>query len=266
MNKTNILLIEDNKDDSAFVVRMASQFRDSIAKVLCVGWLSEGLTVAANSVVDVCLLDLTLPDGSGIDTVAKFLAACPLVPVIVMTGHDDIRIARQSVAYGAQDYIVKGTTSARQLELLIATAIERKRTDMIGQSLTHAALGGFESEGKDAATVALIRGAISEVFAAEVEKMRYLSKNAPEHIEAMALIDERHNLPSSIRFIQEVMQIADGRTTPLPSARPREVVESARQSVDRISQRATVSAKRRVPSDGPEANAALLEIITRRSK
>lgn len=269
MEPITILLIEDEDGDAKDVMRLVRKFRDVVAKVHRTVSLKDGIHVAANASVDVCLLDLTLPDAPGIDTVVQFLEACPLVPVVVMTGHDDIKFARQSVAYGAQDYLVKGNIRPRQMELVIETARERKRCALVGERLTHAALSGFEAEGKDAATVGMVRDAISEIIAAEKEKMRYLSQNAPEHIAAMKLIDETREIPSTVRFIQETMQIADQRDTPVGGVQPSLVSEAARRSVaaveDRSSRRATVTAKRRKPTDPPEANDALLDIIERRS-
>ncbi len=78
---------------------------------------------------DVVLLDLSLPDSVGLDSVRKLQAIAPDIPVIVLTGSDDRNLALQAVAVGAQDYLVKGQISAPLLERAIRYAIERKKAE-----------------------------------------------------------------------------------------------------------------------------------------
>ncbi len=75
---------------------------------------------------DVVLLDLTLPDESGLGTYARAHAAAPATPIIVLTGLDDQKIALQAVREGAQDYLVKGQVDGKMLARVIQYAIERK--------------------------------------------------------------------------------------------------------------------------------------------
>lgn len=79
---------------------------------------------------DVVLLDLSLPDSSGLDTVSKLHTCVPDIPVVVLTGVDDRELALQAVAIGAQDYLIKNQISAPLLERSIRYAIERKKAEM----------------------------------------------------------------------------------------------------------------------------------------
>ena len=85
--------------------------------------------------MDLLLLDLGLPDGSGIDTVRRVRAAAPDVPVIVLTGMDDEQLAAQAMKAGAQDYLIKGHIGNRALPSAMRYAIERHEmqveTDLI---------------------------------------------------------------------------------------------------------------------------------------
>jgi signal transduction histidine kinase len=79
---------------------------------------------------DVVLLDLSLPDSQGLDTVKRLQANIPNIPVIVLTGMYDRKLALQAVAGGAQDYLVKGQISAPLLERALQYAIERKKCEV----------------------------------------------------------------------------------------------------------------------------------------
>lgn len=83
----------------------------------------------SNGHFDVVLLDLSLPDSVGLDSVRTLQASAPDLPVIVLTGSDDRKLALQAVAVGAQDYLVKGQISAPLLERAIRYAIERKKAE-----------------------------------------------------------------------------------------------------------------------------------------
>jgi signal transduction histidine kinase len=77
----------------------------------------------------VVLLDLSLPDAHGMETVGRMLDAAPEVPIIVLTGLADETVAVQAVQSGAQDYLVKGTVEGGTLARAIRYAIERKRLE-----------------------------------------------------------------------------------------------------------------------------------------
>ncbi len=79
---------------------------------------------------DVVLLDLSLPDSSGLDTLKKLQDLAFDIPLIVLTGADDRELALQSVAMGAQDYLVKGQISGQLLDRAIRYAIKRKKAEV----------------------------------------------------------------------------------------------------------------------------------------
>ncbi len=84
----HVLLVEDNVDDADLLRAM---FRKGTDKFVFTHLLSvtEAVHRLSEGGVDLLLLDLCLPDGSGIDTVRRVRAAAPDVPVIVLTGMDD---------------------------------------------------------------------------------------------------------------------------------------------------------------------------------
>jgi two-component system cell cycle sensor histidine kinase/response regulator CckA len=72
------------------------------------------------------LVDLSLPDSQGLDTVKKLLAIVPELPVVVVSGNSDQAHALAAVHEGAQDYLVKGRIEPDLLARTIRYAIERK--------------------------------------------------------------------------------------------------------------------------------------------
>ncbi|YAF94424.1 MAG: ATP-binding protein [Nodularia sp. CChRGM 3473] len=75
---------------------------------------------------DVVLLDLSLPDSTGLDTLKEYRAAVPNVPVVVLTGLDDEELALQALAEGAQDYLVKDQITIQLLMRAVRYALERE--------------------------------------------------------------------------------------------------------------------------------------------
>ena len=74
---------------------------------------------------DLVLLDLSLPDTSGLDTMRKAQALLADLPIIVLTGHDDEQVGLDALRAGAQDYLVKGRLTADSLFRAVRYAIER---------------------------------------------------------------------------------------------------------------------------------------------
>ena len=124
-----VLLIEDNPGDARLITEA---LRDVAApsgvpgfELACADRLSTGLARLADGSIDVVLLDLSLPDGSGLTTLARLRAAVPEVPVVVLTGLDDEELAVRAVREGAQDYLVKGQAESALLGRAIRYAVER---------------------------------------------------------------------------------------------------------------------------------------------
>ena len=122
-----LLLVEDNPGDARLV-------REHLAEVdggqrFCLAdapTLAQAAAVVAHGPFDIVLLDLSLPDSSGLETLAHWRTISPDLPVIVLTGSDDEALAIAAVREGAQDYLVKGRIDGGLLAQAIRYAIERK--------------------------------------------------------------------------------------------------------------------------------------------
>jgi len=120
-----VLLIEDSPADALLISALLG---DEFA-VTQVPGLREGIAAAAQSGFGIVLLDLFLPDSRGLDTFAQFQALHPELPILVMSGLDDERVAASAVHDGAQDYLVKGQMDEVLLHRAVRYAIERKRVE-----------------------------------------------------------------------------------------------------------------------------------------
>jgi len=120
-----VLLIEDSPTDVLLIREMLAQASASSFDLQCVNRLSAGLEYLATTQVDVVLLDLSLPDSHGLETVDDARARAPEMPLVVLTGQGDETIALEAVRKGAQDYLVKGQFDGRLLVRAVRYAIER---------------------------------------------------------------------------------------------------------------------------------------------
>jgi diguanylate cyclase (GGDEF)-like protein/PAS domain S-box-containing protein len=78
-----------------------------------------------NGGIEAVLLDLTLPDSHGIETLEKVLEAAPGMPVLILTDTATEEVARQGVQRGAHDYVIKNQTDGYRLRLALRTMLDR---------------------------------------------------------------------------------------------------------------------------------------------
>lgn len=122
--RTRLLLVEDDEGDSFYLRELLSG--EAGYEIIEETTLAEARTSCLEESFDAILLDLTLPDSTGIGTLREMLKCNPRTAIIILTGLDDEEIALQSVREGAQDYLMKQELSASLLKRAIRYAIERK--------------------------------------------------------------------------------------------------------------------------------------------
>lgn len=124
-----ILLVEDNPGD----VRLLQEYLlgdRSVAdgfQLVHEDRLARGLERLSEADCDAVLLDLSLPDSRGIETLVRARAAAPGVPIVVLTSLDDEALGMQLIQNGAEDYLVKGAVTAPLLKRSLRYAAERQR-------------------------------------------------------------------------------------------------------------------------------------------
>ncbi len=125
-----ILLIEDNPGDARLTCELLRDARSVEVDVVHAASFGAALAMLAAEDFAVILLDLSLPDLRGLDTVRQLHTRHPGVPLIVLTGLDDEDTAIEAVHNGAQDYLVKGHCDGQLITRAIRYAIERKRGEL----------------------------------------------------------------------------------------------------------------------------------------
>lgn len=172
------LLIEDDPDDTLLLMTLMAQsdwasFRFSLD---CAENLKIGLKILAEKPVEVVILDLTLPDSRGLETLSRVHAQAPEVPVVVLTGLRDEELGLEAVRRGAQDYQVKGSIHHHVLKRTISYAVERHRSMVSLKNVIASAPDGMmvlDSRG----VVRHVNLAAEELFALRAEAL--VGKPAP---------------------------------------------------------------------------------------
>jgi serine phosphatase RsbU (regulator of sigma subunit) len=134
---TRILLIEDSNTD-ALLIQAHLKKADTSFVVRREVRLLEGLKQIDRGEADVVLLDLNLPDSAGLDTFRTLHRHALQIPIVVLSGQDDLQMALEAVAMGAQDYLPKGEANRSSLARSIRYAIERARRQRAEQELSAA--------------------------------------------------------------------------------------------------------------------------------
>ncbi|XXY45870.1 response regulator [Sorangium sp. So ce269] len=121
-----LLLIED----SAIAASIVQSHLDAVpwqrAELAHEETLAAGLARVKEG-WDVVLLDLCLPDGEGLEVVERVREVDPHVPIVVLTGHDDVRLAERALGASVQDYLVKRSIDADALWRAIRYAVSRQQ-------------------------------------------------------------------------------------------------------------------------------------------
>jgi serine phosphatase RsbU (regulator of sigma subunit) len=128
-----IMLVEDDDGDALLVEEL---LRDGLpeAQLVRASTIEEALRDLDGSVSCV-LLDLGLPDSSGMDGVRQLHERRGSVAIVVLTGANDQTLGIRAVGQGAQDYLVKGQADDQVLARSILYAVERQRSEEVGRRL-----------------------------------------------------------------------------------------------------------------------------------
>lgn len=125
--KLRLLIVEDNPGDLLLVSTQVYGSSVAIEKIISAERVAEAIDRLNESPIDLVLLDLTLPDSSGIDTFKRIKEAAAHVPVVILSGMSDMSIALEAINLGAQDYLIKGDFDDKMLAKTILYSVERKR-------------------------------------------------------------------------------------------------------------------------------------------
>jgi diguanylate cyclase (GGDEF)-like protein len=145
----SVLLVEDNNGDARLVQDALTESSRVHFRVERAERLTAAVSRLAREAFDIILLDLTLPDGYGLDTFQKVHETAPQTPILVLTGLDDETLGAMAVQQGAQEYLVKGQATGPLIVRCLRYALQRHRMqqDLRGLSLTDELTGLFNRRG-----------------------------------------------------------------------------------------------------------------------
>jgi PAS domain S-box-containing protein len=125
IRKIRLLLVEDNPADARVVER---HLKDAGLNEVESDWVqtaAEASDRLCKFEYDLVLLDLGLPDATGLQALRALKAIADLTPIIVLTGSDDYKQGLTAVREGAQDYLEKRRVNAGMLSRIVSYSVER---------------------------------------------------------------------------------------------------------------------------------------------
>ena len=219
-----ILLIEDTAS-SAMLVR--SIFQDDVhgetAEVIHRATLADGIAYVAdqaNDPVDVVLLDLTLPDSDGLETLSRFRKAEQELPVVVLTGTDDEAVGTLAMKMGAQDFLIKDETYPRLLRRQTNYAVHRKRQERTLEEALTTAEDATRLKDKFVSLVAHdLRGPLGGIVGlAELVANASANDLGPEESQELAneIWMSGKRLLNVVEDLLDISRLQQGKITPHP--------------------------------------------------
>lgn len=121
-----VLVVEDSPTIGQWLKQMLANQVDQGFETVLVETLHSALEQLSFGGIQVVLLDLLLPDSSGLDTFRAVHSHAPNIPVVVLTATGNPSDGLVALSEGAQDYVIKGDFDGRLLARTIRYAIERQ--------------------------------------------------------------------------------------------------------------------------------------------
>ncbi len=133
---TKILYVEDEIDHVVIMREFIREIKNVNYEMTHVQQLDEALLELDNAHYDIIMLDISLPDEQGVDTITRVCERVPEIPVVVMTSMDDETMAVKALQHGAEEYLVKGKMNSHALSRILRYAIMRHKSRVELQSLS----------------------------------------------------------------------------------------------------------------------------------
>lgn len=127
-NGLHVLVVDDNPGDQFLISELLAETYLQISATEKAVSVKDAITVLKQKQVDIVLLDLSLPDSQGIDTFLQVNKYAKNIPVVILSGLNDLNTATDAISLGAQDFLMKGEFNEKLLEKTILYSIERKKT------------------------------------------------------------------------------------------------------------------------------------------
>ena len=205
-----LLVVEDNPADAKLLEHTLAESNVESFQFTHVELMADATDRLASDSFDAILLDLSLPDSRGIETIGQINAVAPHLPIVVMTGLDDEATAREAVRRGAQDFLLKGHGDCRVLARAIRYAMERKKAEQQLKALNET----LEQRVVQRTAVATRRAAQLQVLAAELTQTEHRERRRLAQI----LHDHLQQLLYAARLNLDALRRRDPDQPPSPEA------------------------------------------------
>lgn len=187
-----ILLVEDNAADAEL---LDARLRESLGERYTLtgsATIRDALERLSGERFDLVLLDLSLPDSSGLASIAPVRAAAPFLPIVVLTGVDEERWGTEAIHLGAQDYLSKAHATGWHVARAIRYAILRGRAD---EEIRRANAG---LELRVAERTEQLRRLATDVLLAEQRERRRLADLLHDHLQQL-LVSAKLQVGAAVR-------------------------------------------------------------------
>lgn len=134
-----VLLIEDDAGDAQLTKIALRQAKDVTFDITWVESIQQAKEALKNATFHIVLLDLSLPDSNGLETIHQAKKLALHLPIIVLSGHGDTNLALEALKIGATDYVVKGS-DANDLTRMIRYGLLRGELEDSKRKLAEAHL------------------------------------------------------------------------------------------------------------------------------
>lgn len=130
MKKINILIINDNADETKRIKSYLSLIDEFVLEVTRVTNFTHSKQVLANGLVDVILFTLIYPYMDSLEVLREIAISYPNLPIVLITEICSQEISLSAIKFGAQDCIIKDHINQHSLFKSIVFAIERKNMEI----------------------------------------------------------------------------------------------------------------------------------------
>jgi signal transduction histidine kinase len=174
-----ILLVEDSHTDARLLEIRLRESQPSGISLTRVETIREALEHINHGQFDVALLDLSLPDSAGLDTIIPVRAAAPFLPIVVLTGLAEEQLGLDAIDLGVQDFLSKREATGWHVVRAIRYAILRARADEDVQR------ANAELERRVVERTQQLQQLASEVLLVEQRERRRLAELLHDHLQQL---------------------------------------------------------------------------------